>query len=134
MPSKNSPKSLKILVIDDDVVTRKLLGAALLARGHAVTQVCGLTQAGEAIAAEIFDASIVDLNMPDGNGMEFVHLVRRGLQSRNPTMTIAVCSAYAAPRPSALLKRLGADAVFEKPVPLDALCALIETGNQRQAA
>lgn len=134
MSKKSSPKPLNILVIDDDAVTRKLVGAALLARGYAVTQVGGLTQASEAIAAAIYDVSIVDLNMPDGNGMEFVHLVRRGLQSLNPNMTIVVCSAYAAPRPTALLQRLGANAVFEKPAPIEALCALIEAENQMQAA
>ncbi|MFV2092361.1 MAG: response regulator [Hyphomicrobiales bacterium] len=134
MTNASSRAPLKILIVDDDIITRKLVGAALLGRGYRVTQVDGLTEAGKAIATSVYDVSIVDLNMPDGNGMEFVHLVRRGLQSLNPAMTIIVCSAYAAARPAALLQRLGADAVFEKPVPLELLAKLIETEIENRAA
>lgn len=134
MQSSIAPTPLRILVVDDDIVTRKLVGAALLARGHGVTQVDGLTEAAKAIAASTYDVSIVDLNMPDGNGMEFVHLVRRGLQSLNPGMTIIVCSAFTAARPVALLQRLGADAIFEKPISMELLIESIEAEDSSRAA
>jgi CheY-like chemotaxis protein len=114
-----------VLLVDDDAVTRRLIGGFLRARGLAVTEVSSLATAAMAIAERAFAAAIVDLHLPDGNGMEFVHLARRGPYSKAPQMVIAVCSAYVAARTTQLLMRLGADAVFPKPPEPERLMALL---------
>ena len=118
----------RILVVDDDPVIRRLVTGTLEVRGAGpVRTVSTLMEAGIAIAEQPFQAAIVDLSLPDGNGMEFVHLVRRGPLSLNPEMMILVCSAYAHPRTTSLLTRLGANAVLPKPPDLPTLLKFVQT-------
>jgi CheY-like chemotaxis protein len=119
------PVAGTVLLVDDDAVSRRLVGGLLSAHGLATAEVGSLAEAGAAIAEHAFDAAVVDLHLPDGNGMEFVHLARRGRHSRSPQMAIVVCSAYASERTSRLLKRLGADAVLAKPPDPDRLMTVL---------
>jgi EAL domain-containing protein (putative c-di-GMP-specific phosphodiesterase class I) len=72
---------MRILLIDDDPFTLKLLGRQLSNLGHMVV---AHEQAGEALPRlerneEVFDAVMCDLRMPEMDGIEFVrHLARIG--------------------------------------------------------
>lgn len=118
----------RVLIVDDDPVTSRLIGGFFETQGLAsVSAVRTLADAGHAITTTAFRAIITDLHLPDGNGMELVHLVRRGPRSRNRDSTVIVCSAYANEGAATLLRRLGADAVLGKPADppalMDLLCA-----------
>jgi len=121
-----------VLIVDDDPVTLKLVTGALQSHGVGEIQtISTLTEAGNAISLRSFSAAIVDLHLPDGNGMEFVHMVRRGLTSQNRDMVVIVSSAYLSPRTAGLLLRLGATEIMRKPPDIERIVELL---GVRQAA
>ena len=133
MQKQLASPSPSILIVDDDEITQRLMSGALNARGFGDTHIVStLTEAGNAISDASYAAAIVDLHLPDGNGMEFVHMVRRGLTSLNRDMTIIVSSAFVSRRTSNLLLRLGATEVMRKPPDIDRIIDLI--GYRRAAA
>jgi len=126
------PTPHPVLIVDDDQITLKLVAGALRSRGVGDIQtVSTLSEAGNAISLRRYGAAIVDLHLPDGNGMEFVHMVRRGLASLNRDMAVIVSSAYVSPRTASLLLRLGATEVMRKPPDIERIISLL---GVRQAA
>lgn len=62
----------KALILDDDVRTRETLAQLVSEEGYRVETAADLAEARESIADLAPDLAIVDLDLPDGNGMEFV--------------------------------------------------------------
>jgi len=124
-----------VLIVDDDQVTSRLIGGVFEMNGIGpVVRVGTLGVAGRAIATTRYRAVVADLHLPDGNGMELVHLMRRGRRSQNRDATLIVCSAYARARTTHLLLRLGADAVLDKPADPETLLACLARGRRGAAA
>lgn len=74
------PKSLyKVLFVEDDPFDAMLISKLLQAReGSAfeVQHVQSLAEAVECLGAGDYDVALIDLALPDGNGIESLHLVR----------------------------------------------------------
>jgi CheY-like chemotaxis protein len=108
----------RILVVDDDNMIRLVVKSILERQGHAVVLAeCG-HEGAEAIEAYAFDVAIVDIFMPDMNGLETIRAFRRSA----PGLPIVVMSGYAfrdANRPAPDFFRmaldLGATACLRKP-------------------
>lgn len=101
----------KILVVDDDVQVRSFLATVLEVEGYRVFQACNGKEAQALLREGVADLVITDLVMPEQEGLETIHAVRR-LWPRLPIMAIsgAFGGAYLD-----LAKKLGADAVLRKP-------------------
>jgi two-component system chemotaxis response regulator CheY len=67
---------MKILIVDDDATTRKLLGLFLKAKGYEVAYAENGIDGIEKIGTENPSLIISDLNMPYMDGIEFVKSVR----------------------------------------------------------
>jgi DNA-binding NarL/FixJ family response regulator len=68
----------RLLIIDDHAVVRQGLAQAFKEAGFATIETAGtLQQARAKIAAFNPEAIIVDLNLPDGSGLEIVQWVRK---------------------------------------------------------
>lgn len=67
----------KILVIDDDTRLRNLLGKFLNDNGFIAELVKDAIEAGEVIAKNQFDILVVDVMMPNLNGIEFTKKLRQ---------------------------------------------------------
>ena len=59
-----------VLVVEDDLDLRQTIGESLEAQGFAAAQAVDATDALERLRAFAYDALVVDLNLPDANGME----------------------------------------------------------------
>lgn len=67
---------MRILVVEDDTAIADALQVSLKLAGHAV-DVCGtLALAWAALRAEPFDALLLDLGLPDGDGVRLLNQVR----------------------------------------------------------
>ena len=70
-------RTLRVLLIEDD----RMLGGAvrdhLAAHGHAVDWMMRLENAEEAQAAVAYDIVLLDLNLPDGHGLDFLRAMRK---------------------------------------------------------
>ena len=70
--------SMRALVVEDDPGIASGLSASLRQAGYAV-DVCGsLAQAWSALCVEPFDVMLLDLGLPDGDGMDLLARLRAG--------------------------------------------------------
>lgn len=75
--------SKTILIVDDDEVTRYLVGGVLAQAGYKVLEAHGGREATTMIRTAFPDAIILDITMPDMNGFEVLREIRRDSNSAN---------------------------------------------------
>jgi len=78
---------MHILLVEDDCTLRQLVRRNLTAQGFAVDTAATLEEADGALEATQFDAVLLDLTLPDGDGIELLKKLRR---RRSPVPVIAV--------------------------------------------
>ena len=66
----------KILLIDDDAGTRFGFVRYLSSSGYDVTEAGDLLCADRLFASQKFDAAIIDVNLPDGSGLDLIKKIR----------------------------------------------------------
>ena len=79
-----------ILVVDDDENVRLLLEAELTLEGYEVISTEDGLKALRKIKEETPDLVILDLKMPDINGLEVLRTIRK----ENKELPIIICTAY----------------------------------------
>jgi CheY-like chemotaxis protein len=114
-----------VLVIDDHELNRKLLERLLELDGHQVRCAESLAAAERAIADQEPAVIVLDLNLPDGNGLD---LTRR-LKSDPGTAAIPIvaCTAAVMPADEDLALEAGCDAFVAKPIDLQRFSAVISS-------
>jgi DNA-binding response OmpR family regulator len=111
----------RILVADDEANIRLLLEAVLTEAGHAVVSVATGREAVRKILKENFDLIMLDIKMPDMNGLEVVQKIR---ELKRPTPVI-ICSAYRHLEDDYVIKTGGVAAYITKPVNLEEVKAKV---------
>ena len=74
--------SKKVLLVDDDEVSRYLVGGLLARAGYRVLEARGGREAVDMVRMEPPDGIILDLSMPDMNGLEVLREVRKNPSSK----------------------------------------------------
>ena len=116
-------ESLAVLLVDDDPVNRDI-GAALLQRlGHRPTVAADGSSAIAIARDGAFDAVLMDLHMPDMDGVAAAQAIRRLPVCRMPQ--IVALTADMSERSRERIARAGITKVVSKPVLLDALRAAL---------
>lgn len=110
----------RILVVEDSASTRSLVRAIL--EDPAFSEAVGAVEITEAqsgfdamrlLPRARYDLIITDINMPDVNGLELIHFIRRSEVYR--TTPLVIISTQATERDVERGKKLGADAYVPKP-------------------
>jgi DNA-binding response OmpR family regulator len=114
---------VRILLVEDDLRVAAALETALRQHGH---EVVGAATAAEALTAPPVDLVLLDLGLPDRDGIE----VCRELRARSDVAIIAV-TARAEERERVLGLRSGADDYVVKPFGMAELQARIEAVMRR---
>ncbi len=104
-------KKNKVLVIEDDYATSKLLSNYLNKWGYDPTIVNSGEQALKSIDNEIYLAVLMDIVLPDANGFELLKTIREHKNSKNTP--VIVCSVEAEQQKAFLM---GAVEYFVKPI------------------
>ena len=84
-----------ILVVEDHIVTRTFLAENLSLDGYEILQAGGLTDAQRLISRAFPDLAVLDLGLPDGDGLELVRRVRaadRATDGIDPDLPILILS------------------------------------------
>jgi len=81
----------KILVADDEEIMRRSLTDWLEEEGYSVHAVPNGQSAIEALAREDWDAFLLDLKMPDLDGIEVLKITKK----KNPQLPVIIITAYA---------------------------------------
>lgn len=69
---------MRLLIIEDNTRLAGLIANGLDRQGYACDQATSLAHADDCIASAEYDAIILDLGMPDGDGLEWLARARRG--------------------------------------------------------
>lgn len=124
--------TLRVLVVEDDVLMRTTIERHLTRRGVAVMAVASVAQGRAAIAEHSFHALLVDINLPDGLGFEVVESYPPEKRPASIVMTASV-SVDAAVN----AMRTGATDFLSKPftlAELDKALARVLSGHRREVA
>jgi DNA-binding NtrC family response regulator len=113
-----------VLIVDDDEAMRDGLAEAILDFGHRAIAATGGRAALALLEATAVDAILLDLRMPDMDGLELM----RQLRGRSPDKVppIAILTAFASSSNTIEAMRLGAFDHVPKPVGRKELATLIE--------
>jgi CheY-like chemotaxis protein len=68
----NSPKKLRVLVVEDHPDTRLVLKAIVESLGHKVTTAATLREGRECLRSSEIDVAFSDLQLPDGMGWDLL--------------------------------------------------------------
>ncbi len=110
----------RILVVEDSASTRSLVRAILEEDATIeVTEAQSGFDAMRLLPRTKYDLIITDINMPDVNGLELIHFIRRSEQYR--ATPLVIISTQATERDIERGKKLGADAYVPKPFGPEAL-------------
>jgi two-component system KDP operon response regulator KdpE len=73
---RSSPRKLSALVVDDEAPIRRFLRSALVAEGFEVEEAGVVADAKRLVAATRFDLAVLDLGLPDGDGVSLIEPIR----------------------------------------------------------
>lgn len=109
------PTGAPVLVVDDDLVTRKLLERLLVTEGYTV-RTAGNKDEFIAALRQVPQPALIllDVNMPDMNGFAALTRMRQHESFRN--VQVVLVTSCAAPDDVARAFKLGADGYLSKPV------------------
>jgi two-component system OmpR family response regulator/two-component system response regulator QseB len=124
----------RVLIVEDDPTTSAML-AGLLRRQQWESQVTEDLDAGwRALREAPFDLLLLDLSLPDGDGIDLLQKVRRSApgQVPDPKMPVLVISSRSQLRSRLTALDLGADGYVIKPVHLDEVAAVMRALLRRR--
>ncbi len=129
--SAQAAPASRLLLIDDDARLASMVGDYLGQAGFAV-EVAGSLTAGRALlAGDAFDALVLDLMLPDGDGLDLCRELRG--QARTRHLPLLMLTARGEPMDRILGLELGADDYLPKPFEPRELLARIKALLRRAA-
>ncbi|MCC2601265.1 response regulator [Sphingopyxis yananensis] len=108
----------KVLIVDDEPQIRRLLRAALERADYAIVEAGNAREAAALLRGERPDIILLDLGLPDRDGLELVPIFKQQSQT-----TLIVVSARDATDEKVAALDLGADDYLTKPFDTDELLA-----------
>jgi two-component system KDP operon response regulator KdpE len=127
-PSTATAARPSVLIVEDDEATRVALVRELGARGYRTVEAVDARSALERWAAARPDVVLLDLGLPDVDGVEVIRRIRR-----DATTPIVILSGRYAEREKVEALELGADDFVTKPFGLDELHARLRVALRRAA-
>ncbi|MGE3401591.1 MAG: sigma-54-dependent transcriptional regulator [Vicinamibacterales bacterium] len=118
-----------VLIIEDDLDLRQLLGESLESQGFAAAVANDAADGVERLRAFAYDALVVDLHLPDGNGMEILEEAI----TRYPDLRAVVITGFGGVEEAVTAIRRGAIDFLVKPFELSRLTQVLRAAlDQRQ--
>lgn len=118
---------MRLLAIEDEKDLSDVIGACLRGAGHAVDLALTLADAEAAAAGTEYDLILLDLHLPDGDGLAFL----RGLRGRGRDTPVLIMTARDQITERIAGLEAGADDYLVKPYDLDEMQARIQAIHRR---
>jgi signal transduction histidine kinase len=126
----SSPSQLRMLLVDDIKINRDIIGAFLDAAGHAVTMAEGGEEAVRLAAEGQFDLILMDVRMPEMDGLEATRRIRT-LPAPYGQVPVLALTAYTFPDQVAQCRDAGMDGHLPKPIDYETLIHAIDDAIAR---
>jgi two-component system sensor histidine kinase BarA len=122
----------KVLLVDDNQVNLRLASELIRLWGHEVREAENAERAMEIYREQKFDLIVLDIQMPDIDGVSLLHMMREyDPDDRTP---VAALTANVLNREADRLLELGFDFFLGKPIDEDRFRALLDGRAQQQGA
>jgi DNA-binding NtrC family response regulator len=118
----------KVLLVDDEVDFVEALAERLEVRGLEVVKTHSGEEALRAAEERVFDAIVLDMAMPEMNGLETLE----ELLKINPDLQVILLTGRATLEQAAAAIRIGALDLLEKPAEISTLVSKIEQAATRR--
>jgi len=118
---------INILVVDDESSICMLIQKELSSPGRAITTATSASQALKLSAQQPFDVIVLDVRLPDGNGVDLLEYFRETL----PHVEVIMITGYSEVASAVEAMKIGAYDYITKPFSLDRLTLVIERAYQR---
>ncbi len=117
---------LRVLVADDNHANRMLATRILEKRGHAVLAVADGREAKRTLDRELVDVALLDVQMPQLDGLSITREIRRREQQAGTHLPIVAVTAHAMKGDRERCLAAGVDAYLAKPLDAKQLYTLVE--------
>jgi two-component system KDP operon response regulator KdpE len=113
------PAGARVLLVEDEELNRTLVRAILAraavpaVRGIALTEATTIAEARVVLASEPIDVVLLDLNLPDGNGLTIASELATRDHARRPEVIALTASVL--PQERAAAMAAGCDGFLDKP-------------------
>ncbi|MDD4952586.1 MAG: response regulator [Desulfovibrionaceae bacterium] len=120
--------SEKVLLIDDEVDFLKNLSERMTMRGMDVSVAKSGSSAVAAMDEESYDAIVLDLQMPDMDGIEILKYIK----TNRPEMQVILLTGHASLEKGIEAMKLGAMDFMEKPADINTLTERIKKAKAKK--
>ena len=118
---------MKLLVIEDELSLQEIMAVTLRKEGYVVETASSYAAAGDKLGAYSYDCVLLDITLPDGNGLDILESMKKSGNGANVIITSARDSIDDKIRGL----ELGADDYLAKPFHLAELAARIRSVTRR---
>jgi DNA-binding NtrC family response regulator len=120
----------RVLIVDDEERFRTTLRKLLAVRGLDAAEVGGAREAFEAIRENPFDVVLLDVKMPEMDGIEALAEIKK----ENPQIEVIILTGHASVDAAVEIMKLGGYEYLLKPCAIDELMLKIEAAFERKLA
>ncbi|MBT0895145.1 sigma-54 dependent transcriptional regulator [Geobacter hydrogenophilus] len=114
---------IQVLIIDDETDVCTFFRRLLTRKGYGVVTASSETEALQALAEQSFHVAMVDLKLPDTDGLTLLQAIK----ARQPACEVIIMTGYSTIKTAVAAMQLGAYEYLEKPFDdIDEIEALIE--------
>ena len=125
-PVQRARRPLRVLIAEDNVVNQRLAARLLEKQGHSVAVVDNGLAALAALAQQPFDLVLMDVQMPEMDGLETTTAIRAQEQETGRHLPIIALTSHAMQGDQERCFAAGVDAYVSKPMKVDELFAAID--------
>ena len=109
------PARPRVLLLEDDPAIARTVAFALEREGHAVQHVLLVGEAQAVLARQAVDVLVLDVGLPDGNGIDLCRALRQSADPRQRTLPVLMLTARSEEIDRVLGLEMGADDYLTKP-------------------
>jgi len=117
-----------LLLVEDEPVVQENNKMILERRGYALRQAFTISEAWSIIGDEPPDAIVLDIQLPDGSGLDFLHKLRK-----TSNVPVLILTAMGTPRDIILGLEAGGNDYLTKPYGLSVFLKRVESLMERAA-
>ncbi|MEO8268397.1 MAG: PAS domain-containing protein [Aureliella sp.] len=119
-------RSADLLLVEDSLISQTVLKDMLQSLGHRVSIASNGREAIDACQPKLFDLVLMDIQMPDMDGLEATQAIRQREQGTSKRQCIYALTAHASSRDRQQCESVSMDGFLVKPISRDRLAEAIQ--------